>query len=165
MKKLKKVRKKRRPEIIGWREYVALPDLGIELMRAKIDTGARTSALHATSQERFTLDGEEWVRFHVPKSGRGRGETVTAKLLDIRSIKNTSGIPETRLIIRTTLLLGRHVWHVEVSLADRAKMEFELILGRTAVRGRRVVVDPGHSYLVERPKALKKIIKTPEISN
>ena len=148
-----RVKTKRKPEMLGWREFVGLPDLGIDQMRAKIDTGARTSALHAVGHEHFWRDGVEWVSFLVPTNGQPGAKRVEAFVHDERNIKNTSGVPERRLIIRTTLLIGRHCWHVEVSLADRERMGFDLILGRTAIRGRDIFVDPGHSYLLGPPPA------------
>ena len=140
-------------EVIGWREHVALPDLGLARLAAKIDTGARTSALHAVDQAVTEIDGIRWVEFRVPVPGRRTSARVRAPLVDERMIKNTSGIPEQRLVVRTTLLLGRHRWLIEVSLANREKMEFDLILGRTAIRKRRMLVDPGHSYLLGPPGA------------
>lgn len=143
--------KKRTPEIIGWREHIALPKLGFPLLAAKIDTGARTSALHAVDQEVIEVDGEHWVEFSVPVHNRPTVRRVRAPLVDERKIKNTSGIPESRLVIRTLLLLGRHRWQIEVSLANRAKMEFDIILGRTAIRRRGILVDPGHSFMLGNP--------------
>lgn len=135
-------------EIIGWREHVALPDLKIPSIAAKIDTGARTSALHADDQELFSIEGKPWVEFTVP-IGRGRStERVRAPLVDERAIKNTSGVPEPRLVIHTKLLLGRHRWEIELSLADRSNMGFDIILGRTAIRKRGILVDPGRSFLL-----------------
>lgn len=142
----------RAAEIIGWREYVALPELQLARLPAKIDTGARTSALHAVDQVVVEVDGARWVEFSVPGQGRKRSQRVRAPLVDERPIKNTSGIPETRLVVRTTLLLGHHCWQIEVSLANREKMEFDLILGRTAIRKRRMLVDPGHSFLLGSPQ-------------
>lgn len=140
-----------RPVIeIGWREIVDLPDLGIERFRAKIDTGARTSALHATRQKLLHIDGKEWVEFHVPVPGTSGTTRYRAPLVDQRAIKNTSGNPEDRFIIRTTLRLGKRRWPIEVSLADRENMGFDLILGRTAIRRRRLLVNPGKSYLLSR---------------
>lgn len=151
---MKTERTDRVPEVIGWREWVALPEFGIVSMRAKIDTGARTSALHATHQERFERDGEPWVRFRVPVPGFGRTSRVEAPIVDEREVKNTSGLPERRIIIRALLLLGRHRWHVETSLADREKMTFDMILGRTAIRAKRILVDPRHSFLAGQPRQL-----------
>ncbi|MHA6266976.1 RimK/LysX family protein [uncultured Aliiroseovarius sp.] len=153
---------KRTFETIGWRENVGLPDFGISRVKAKIDTGARTSALHAEEQQRFFRDDQEWVRFLTPVNGKRKLSQVEAQLLGEREIKNTGGIPERRLIVRTTLLLGRHCWHIEVSLADRKKMEFDLILGRTAIRGRHVLVDPGSSFLAGPPRMRDAIGKSAE---
>ena len=152
---MKRLKSSRPAEVIGWRELVTLPDLGISNMRAKIDTGARTSALHAVDQQPFNLDGIRWVGFSIPLSGTKRIVRAVAKVLDERQIKNTSGIPERRLIIRLNLLIGRHHWHVETSLANREKMEFDLILGRTALRGRGLLVNPGRSFLLNSPQPRK----------
>ena len=157
MNRRKRVRKNRE---IGWREFVELPDLDLPAFRAKIDTGARTSALHATRQKIVEHAGEEYVEFHVPFRGRPSTTRCRAPLVARRLIKNTSGIPEERLIVRTTLVLGPDRWPIEVSLADRENMGFELILGRTAVRGRRLVINPGRSYLLTRKK--QKIIAAPK---
>lgn len=136
---------------IGWRERVAFPDLGIPTIRAKVDTGARTSALHAVNIEEFVRDGERWVRFATPLSDHGRHTLCRARIAETRAIKNTSGIPEDRLIISTTVVLARRHWHIDVSLTDRDKMEFPLILGRTALRRHKLLIDPGRSYLAGDP--------------
>ena len=145
-------RPKRPPQIIGWREKIALPELGVAAMPAKVDTGARTSALHAADIETFHVDGADWVRFRVISSDAD-DRIAEAPIVDERAIRNTSGIPELRLVIRVALVLGAHRWHVETSLADRERMEFDLILGRTALRGRRIVVHPGRSWLAGPPMA------------
>lgn len=137
--------------VIGWREVVDLPDLGILSIRAKIDTGARTSALHATRQEVVERDGQVFMRFHVPRPGVPRGARIEAPLVDRRAIRNTSGVAEERAVIRTHLRLGGRCWLIEVSLADRARMEFDLILGRTALRRRGLLVDAGRSMLAGPP--------------
>ncbi|WP_346894449.1 RimK/LysX family protein [uncultured Roseibium sp.] len=138
-------------DVIGWREVVALPDLDLPLIRAKIDTGARTSALHAEDQELYDRAGKTWVRFRLPGSRYHRDMQVDVPVLDTRDIKNTSGVPEQRLVIETLLILGHHHWHVEVSLANRENMGFDMILGRTAIRRRNVLVDPGRSFLAGDP--------------
>ena len=136
---------------IGWRETVGLSDLGIAALRAKIDTGARTSALHAVDLEVYERNGVRWVEFHVPLPGEPRWKRCATRIIDEREIKNTSGVPESRLIVETTLVLGQRHWRIELSLADREKMEFDLILGRTAIRGRRLLVNPGRSFLAGPP--------------
>lgn len=145
------------PEVIGWRERISLPEFGIEHIPAKIDTGARTAALHAVDQTVFEVDGERWVEFMIPVHNRRSSGRVRTRVVDEREIKNTGGIPERRLIVRTQLLLGRHRWLIDVSLANRAKMEFDLILGRTAIRKRGILVDPGHSYLLDARKDPEKM--------
>lgn len=146
-----KPRKKKERQVIGWRELVGLPDLGIPALRVKIDTGARTSALHAVDLIEFERDGARWIEFHVPQPGKPRSERCSARLVDKRPIKNTSGVPEHRYVIETTLVFGPRHWRMEVSLADREKMEFDLILGRTAIRRRKLLVDPGRSFLAGSP--------------
>lgn len=155
-KKKRKKKKRRSATEIGWREIIGLPDLGIPRFRAKIDTGARTSALHATNLKLIDSNGATRVQFHVPVPGTPRTTRCTCPLVDRRAIKNTSGEPEERYIIRTTLVLGSRRWPIEVSLADREKMGFDLILGRTAVRGRRILVNPGRSYLAGMPATSKE---------
>lgn len=142
--------------MIGWREMVSLPELGVSDMRAKIDTGARTSAIHAEDQEVFEVDGARWVRFRVPASRYHKRFRVEVPVLDLRDIKNTSGIPEQRIVIRTLLVLGTHRWHIDLSLANREKMGFDMILGRTAIRGRKVLVHPGRSFLASLPRSAEK---------
>lgn len=139
---------------IGWREMIGLPDLGISQLRAKIDTGARTSALHAIDVSVFDDDGIRFVRFHIPQPGEPRNKRCTARIVDDRLIKNTSGIPEHRYVIETTLVLANRHWRIEVSLADREKMEFDIILGRTAIRRHGLVVNPGSSFLLGTPQLL-----------
>jgi hypothetical protein len=136
---------------IGWREVVALPELGIRKIRAKIDTGARTSALHATQQRVIDAGGVPQAEFHVSIPGTPRTSRCRAPLVDRREIRNTSGIPEERLVIRTPLVIDGRRWSIEISLADRENMGFDLILGRTAIRRHRLVVDPGRSYLIATP--------------
>ena len=139
------------PMLIGWRERIALPELGISMVQAKIDTGARTSALHATRVRRFEKDGAEWVRFHIPHASGLKARDVEAPLVDQRQIKNTSGLGEDRLVIETLLILGDRRWHIEVSLADRTTMAMPIILGRTAIRKRGILVDAGKSFLAGKP--------------
>lgn len=146
-----KPRQKKERQVIGWREMVGLPDLGITTLRAKIDTGARTSALHAVDLVEFEQDGARWIEFRIPQPGKLRSERCAAPLVDERQIKNTSGVPEDRYVIETLLVFGQRRWRIEVSLADREQMEFDLILGRTAIRRRKLLVDPGRSFLVGPP--------------
>lgn len=138
----------RTPTIIGWREHISLPELGIPWLAVKIDTGARTSALHAVEQKFFERDGVQWVSFVVPGTRHREKRRVEAKVVDDREIKNTSGKPERRIVIKTTIGMTNHTWRIETSLADRGSMKFDMILGRTAIRGRGLLVDPGKSFLL-----------------
>lgn len=156
MTRLKKARAVIASDVVGWREVVSLPELGVFDMRAKIDTGARTSALHAEDQEIFERDGVKWVRFKVPASRHHADFKVEVPVHDERDIKNTSGVPERRIVIRTVLHLGDRHWHVDVSLANRANMGFDMILGRTAIRRHQVLVDAGRSFLAGKPAVATK---------
>lgn len=136
---------------VGWREWIGLPGLNIDAIRAKIDTGARSSSLHAKHIDQFEQEGQNWVRFEVVLDHaheRGRIPCV-APVTDIRSIRNSFGVSEERVIIRTLLRISNGVWPIELSLADREKMTFPVLLGRTALRGK-ATIDPGRSYLCKR---------------
>lgn len=133
--------------VIGWREYVTLPDLGITV-KAKIDTGARTSAIHA---EDIVVEGEQ-IHFIVHPNQRDDDNpvAVTCALLDIREVRSSSGEAQERYVIRTWAKLHRKRWQIELSLASRNEMGFRMLLGRTAMRGR-FLVDPASSYVAGKP--------------
>lgn len=139
--------------VVGWREHVGLPELGIARLICKIDTGARTSSLHAYSWERFVRDGVDRVRFGVhPRRRDDRTEVwCEAPLVGERTVTNTGGLAELRPVIRTLLHLGDRTWSIEVNLTDRSTMGYRMLLGRTAMR-HRLVVDPSTSYQQGRPR-------------
>ena len=137
---------------IGWREWTALPDLGVPAVKAKVDTGARTSALHAFRLRVIDRDGEPWVRFEIHPSQRTARDSVEAccPVAAWRRVRSSNGEVENRPVISTTLQLGDQSWVAEVTLTNRDEMGFRMLLGRAAVR-RRFLVDPGRSFLAGRP--------------
>lgn len=141
-------------ELVGWREHVGLPQLGFDRLKAKVDTGARTSALHARIERLYEgEDGVPHVAFRTFQSNGKLGSTHDCHLVDQRDVKNTSGVPETRCVIKTELVLGQRSWAIELTLTDRDQMAFDLILGRTALRAHRICVHPGRSFLAGPPKS------------
>ncbi len=139
-------RAKDRP-IVGWREVVALPELGVIGIPAKIDTGARTSSLHAVNIDLFDRDGEEVARFDLDFGGGQPYRHCEAVRVAHRFITSSNGVAEERLIVKTMLAMGGEPFRVEFSLADRSDMVFPMLVGRTALKGR-FLVNPGRSYLV-----------------
>lgn len=139
--------KDRTPVLIGWREHITLPSLGLDNIEAKIDTGARTTALHASRIRTFDQDGDLWVEFHPEHDRLNKVSMCRCPVKERRAITNTSGVPENRIIIRTLLLIAGHRLTVDISLADRADMAFPIIIGRTALRRGRLLVDSGRSWL------------------
>lgn len=146
--------------IVGWREWIALTDLGSPIIKAKIDTGARSSALHAFDIETFTRKGVDLVRFAIhPRQKSAAGEVVVeAELLEYRLVRSSDGRQTRRPVIVTHLLLQEKAWPIELTLASRDAMGFRMLIGRQALRGR-VLVDPEASYLSGSRKDLQKQIK------
>ncbi len=132
------------PLVVGWRELVSLPELGLSGIPAKIDTGARTSSLHAHVLEDFQRGAERFVRFAVDWGGTRH--FCEAIHVDVRGITSSNGDQQTRFVIKTPLSVGNLTFRAEISLADRSQMQFPMLIGRTALR-RRMVVDSGHSWL------------------
>lgn len=137
--------------IIGWREWVSLPDLKIKRIKAKIDTGARTSVLHAFDIKPFNSDGEPWVRFDVHPVQRDDTTVIRceARIVNRRMITNSGGTRELRYLVKTLLCLGESVWPIELTLSNRDQMGFRMLIGRTALKGR-VIVDPSVSFCESR---------------
>ena len=141
---------------VGWREWADLPDLGIPLIKAKIDTGARTSAIDAKIIAEYQRDGEPRVRFLVQirnrKKDRIQEKECDALVVDSRDVTNSGGKSEHRVVIKTRLRIGSILEMVEITLTRRKNMGFKMLVGRTAIRGT-FVVNPGRSYLQGKPES------------
>lgn len=147
--------------IIGWREWLALPDLGIPALKAKIDTGARTSALHAFSLEPFAENGVKKIRFQIHPLQKRRDIEITcvANIIDHRRVSDSGGHHEMRYVIRAPIILGSTVITPEITLTDRDTMRFRMLLGRTAL-AETFIVDSAQSYRIgKRPANLYGIIR------
>ena len=141
-------RKNEKNLVLGWREWVQLPELGLESIKAKVDTGARTSALHAFEVSAFDEDGRQRVEFKMHPNQRDSDTVVVcrADIKDERVVRDSGGHQEKRWVIETPVCIGDHCWPIELTLTSRDDMLFRMLLGRTAMRGR-AVVNPARSYL------------------
>ena len=143
--------------IVGWREWVSLPDLEIKSIKAKMDTGARTSALHTYFIEPIGDPEKPMVRFGVyPKQKSDKnGVICTADIIDHRRIVDSGGHPELRYIIRTSILVGDLKWPIDLSLTNREQMRFRLLIGRAAI-SEKLIIDPQLSFTLGRPLKVKQ---------
>lgn len=135
--------------VLGWREWIALPELGIPAIRAKIDSGARTSALHVEAIEEFQRQGAEWVRFKLDPvtRSRQRAHWLEAPLLERREVTDSGGGISLRPFIRTAVQIADQRYPIEINLTNRRGMLFPMLLGRTAMRGR-WLIDVQQSYVL-----------------
>lgn len=150
--------KKRAKKTIGWREWVRLPDLHVGRIKAKIDTGARTSALHAFKITPFTKDGAAYVRFVIhPLQRQSKPEiSCVAVVIDRRGVTDSGGRVEQRYVIRTSLKIGATRWPIELTLTNRDQMGFRMLIGRQALR-RRYLVDTSRSFIIKTKKKKKAV--------
>ncbi len=138
--------------LAGWREWVSLPGIGVEWIKAKLDTGARTSAIHAFDIEEIDKGGDTWVRYSIHPWQRSDADAVVVenKVLDVRTVRSSSGHIEDRYVVMMDMsLVGRTITG-EVTLSRRDEMGFRMLVGRQTLR-QGLVVDPGRSYLGGRP--------------
>jgi len=138
--------------LLGWREWLSLPELGVACVRAKVDSGARSSSLHVQEQQLFEREGRQLVRFVLDPGLRDSQRlTVEAEVIDQRVVTDSGGHRNTRVFIRTVLQLPTgQAWPIEINLTERRNMLFPMLLGRTALR-RRCLVEPARSFLLGLP--------------
>lgn len=141
-----------RLKVTGWREWVGLPGLSIRSIKAKFDSGARSSCLHAFDTELFERHETEWVRFAVHPIQRNDEKVIwcEAPVFDRRLVRSSNGVVSQRVVIRTELSIFGLVWPIDVTLHNRDAMGFRMLIGREAVRGQ-FIIDPGGSYYAGRP--------------
>lgn len=141
----------KQPNIVGWREWAVMPQLGIHAIKVKIDTGARTSALHAINIERKSANGKDLVSFGIQPLQRNKSLVIKAQapLVDIRSVSDSGGHTENRYVISSRIVIGAMDKEIDITLTERHSMLFRMLVGRTALADS-VVVDPAASYVCGR---------------
>jgi hypothetical protein len=146
---------------VGWREWISLPELEIKSIKAKMDTGARTSALHTYFIEPIENSEKPMVRFgvHPMQKSDKNGIICTADIFDQRRIVDSGGHPELRYIIRTSIQVGDQKWPIDLSLTNREQMRFRLLIGRSAL-SEKLIIDPQRSFTLGRPLKAKRNIKS-----
>ncbi len=145
---------------IGWREWIHLPDLGGAVVKAKIDTGARTSAIHAFEVVEIERFGAPWAEFTIHPEQRSSRYSVRvfAPMVEQREIRSSNGSTELRPVVRTTLELGGERFEIELALAQRDQMGFRLLIGRNAIR-QRFLIDPSRSYRGAESREIRRALK------
>jgi hypothetical protein len=141
-------RRRRELQAIGWREWASLPDLGIPAIKTKVDTGARTSALHAFRMRELRRNGDVWVRFEVHPEQRSRRGAITVEwpVSGRRRVRSSNGLVQHRPVIRTAIAMAGRRWLADITLTNRDEMGFRMLVGRAAIRDR-FLVDPSRSFV------------------
>ena len=141
----------KKPNVVGWREWAELPELDILAIKVKIDTGARTSALHALDIKRVRTDGQDMVSFSIQPLQRNKSVIIRtqAPLVDIRAVSDSGGHTENRFVISSRIVIGNMDKDIDITLTERNSMLFRMLVGRTALADE-VLVDPAASYLCGR---------------
>ena len=149
--------KKPSKQVIGWREWVSLPDLPISRIKAKVDTGARSSSLHAFDMEIHRDSGIDYITFKVYPEQRSRKNVALcrAEIIEFRKVKSSNGRSENRPVIVSNLEMLGKIWPIELTLTNRVEMGFRMLLGRESFRNR-FLVDAGHSYYGQKLKTSKE---------
>ncbi|MFT5394898.1 MAG: hypothetical protein ACI85N_000077 [Gammaproteobacteria bacterium] len=137
---------------IGWKEWVSLPAIGISAIKAKIDTGARTSALHTYQLKRLSKNGKDIVRFNIHPLQKNTDNLIVceSEILDMRTVKDSGGHKEERIFIQTPITIHDKTWDIEISLTSRENMLFRMLLGRTALVSGGMIVSPELKYTAGR---------------
>lgn len=148
LKKENLIKPIRKLPTVGWREWVNLPGLGISKIKAKIDTGARTSALHAFSLDPFVENGIQKIRFEIHPMQHNTEEVVScvADIVDKRPVTDSGGHTEERYVIETPITIAGQTWLIEITLTERENMLFRMLLGRRALR-KRFLINPARSFV------------------
>lgn len=138
-------------QIVGSVEVCALPDIGIDSIEARIDTGAKISSLHADNLEEFMRENEQWLRYEIHPNVHNVDDVVKCESKIIRKpqVKSSNGQSERRYLVKTTLILGKQQWEIDLTLTDRALMKYPMLLGREGM-GDKVLVDPSVSFLLSK---------------
>lgn len=150
-----KLKKKKKYPVIGWREWVSLPELKIPFIKAKIDTGARTSALHAFAIEPLEEYGKQRIRFDIHPFQHNTDAIITcvADVKDKRLVTDSGGHQEERYVVETDMVIGETCYKIEITLTERENMLFRMLLGRSAL-SRRFIINPSRSFLTTRAKMI-----------
>ncbi len=131
---------------VGWKEWGALPEIGIRKIHIKVDTGAKTSAIHCLRHELFEKKNQTWVRFWtLPKQDSDQEVCCEAPLVDERTVKSSGGHATHRLVVKTKLRIGDKLWPIELTLADRSVMKFRMLLGREGMKD--ITVHPSQAHI------------------